>query len=195
MSNSSKATVLLVVLFAGGAWAQQPAAGEHAIEAYVSEDAISALYIRETDVSQVGRTEISGGVFFNEDRDLVATGTALAAIGSPQAFTRFRLRVGPRAYASFLHTEDEDVFGLAVGGEARYLLGPERGGSIVLSLFYAPDILVFGSADGVKDATIRFEAGLRGDTMVFVGYRWLEMDLDVDRRIEDGAHIGFRRQF
>ena len=31
-----------------------------------------------------------------------------------------------------------------------------RGNSIVLNIFYAPDILVFGSADSVRDADVRY---------------------------------------
>ena len=174
---------------------EAPERAAYSLEAYVSSEAIQAQYIRETSVSDIGEAEIGVGVFFNEDRDLIGLATGLAVIGRPDAFTRFSLRVGTRLYAAFLNGEDEDVFGISVGGDARYLLGKERGNSIVLNIFYAPDILVFGSADSVRDASVRFETGLQGNTTIFVGYRTLKFELAATRNVEDSVHIGARHTF
>jgi hypothetical protein len=185
-------------LIAAGAHAQgqQPASERHSLEAQVSQDAIQAFYIRDASISQVGTTEIAGGVFFNEDRDLIMMASAIADIGSPSSARRFNVRVGPRAYGAFLNGENEDIFGIALGGEARYYLGADRGSAIMLSAFYAPDILVFGSADNVTDVSLRFETRLRQDTTIFVGYRSFEFALPtVDRDVDDNVHIGFRHTF
>ncbi len=180
---------------AGFAHAQQPSERTYSLEAYVSSEAIQAQYIRELSVSDIGKAEIAAGMFFNEDRDLIGMGTALAVIGRPDSLTRFIIRAGTRLYGAFLNGEDEDVFGISVGGDARYLMGRDRGSSIVLNLFYAPDILVFGSADGVRDASLRFETGLQGNTTIFVGYRSLQFDLLVSRKVDDSVHIGARHVF
>ena len=47
---------------------------DHAIEFYVSNDALQALYVRDLDLGEVGETEVRAGFFYNEDRDLIATG-------------------------------------------------------------------------------------------------------------------------
>lgn len=166
----------------------------HAAEGYIGDDAVELLYKRDIVVNQIGSTEISGGVFFNEVRDLIVTATGLSRIGTNE-FRRFVIHGGGRIYASFLHTENDDVLGGAVGGTARYYLGRQRGSSVILSAFYAPDILTFGSADGVRDVSLRFEMGLRTQTSVFVGYRILEFDLAEDREVDDSVHIGARYRF
>lgn len=178
--------------------AQPPAAqdrGRHSLEAYVSEDALQAKYMRELDVNEIGRTEIAGGVFFNEARDLIAVGGALSEVGAPEEARRWRLRVGPHMYGAFLNGEDEDVFGIGLGGDARYYFGADRTSALVLTAYYAPDILTFGIADNVTDVSVRFETRLRPGTMIFLGYRTFEFDLPVDREVDDNLHIGFRRDF
>lgn len=176
--------------------AQVATQDEHEIELYLSEDAVQGRYVREIDVDVVGRAEVGAGVFFNEQRDLVAIATGLSRIGGTDRFPRFELRGGIRVYGAFLSLENEDVFGLGIGGDARYFLGPDRGSAIVLELFYAPDIAVFGTANNIKDASVRFEVGLRANTTVFVGYRTFEIDLLAGTRdLDDDIHIGFRSQF
>ena len=64
-----------------------------------------------------------------------------------------------------------------------------------LNLFYAPDIATFGTADNVKDRSIRFMTKLRDGTDVFVGFRAFEIDLPIDREVDDNLHVGFRRSF
>ena len=167
----------------------------YSLEAYVSSEAIQAQYIRETSVSDIGKADVAVGVFFNEDEGFDRPGDRSCGDWAARHLTRFSLRVGTRLYAAFLNGEDEDVFGVSVGGDARYLLGKERGNSIVLNIFYAPDILVFGSADSVRDASVRFETGLQGNTTIFVGYRTLEFELAATRRVEDSVHIGARHTF
>ena len=186
---------MMAATTAGFAQAQEPAERAYSLEAYVSSEAIQAQYIREMSVSEIGKAEFGAGVFFNEDRDLIGMGTALAVIGRPDSLTRFIIRAGTRLYGAFLNGEDEDVFGVSVGGDARYLMGRNRGNSLVLNLFYAPDILVFGSADGVRDVSLRFETGLQGNTTIFVGYRSLQFDLAVSRKVDDSVHIGARHTF
>jgi hypothetical protein len=122
-------------------------------------------------------------------------GGALWSIGSPTEVRRLTLQVGPRMYGALLNTENDDIFGVGLGGEARYYLDADRTTAIALIAFYAPDILVFGNADNVTDVSLRFEMGLRAGTRVFVGYRIFELDLAVDREVDDNLHIGFRREF
>ena len=80
--------------------------------------------------------------------------------------------------------------------EAQYFFNRARTTSVTLAVFYAPDIVTFGHADNVKDASLRLMARLRNGTDVFVGFRTFEIDLDVmDREVDDNMHFGFRRSF
>ena len=168
---------------------------DHAVEVYLSDDALQAQYIRTLDLGEFGPTEVRGGFFYNEDRDLIGLADLLAIVGDPTDSRRFEVRAGTRVYGAFLALEDQDVFGIGLGGEAQYFFDRSRDTSVTLSLFYSPDIVTFGTADNVKDVSLRFLARLRDGTDLFLGFRVFEIDLPVDREVDDNMHIGFRRTF
>jgi hypothetical protein len=175
----------------------QPATrgAEHALEVSVSDDSLEALYLRDVDIDEVGPTTISGGVFFNEARDLVATVSALSRIGTNDGTRRLVVSTGLRVYGAWLNVEDEDVLGVGLGGELRYYLDTARDMSVSLAGFYAPDIITFGEADNLTEASLRIETRLQNGTTLFLGYRAFEIDLPVDRELDDNLHVGFRREF
>lgn len=169
---------------------------DHAVELYISDDALQGLYVRTLDLGEVGPTEVRGGFFYNEDRDLIAVADLLALVGDEEGIPRrFEVRVGTRVYGAFLAPEDQDVFGVGLGGEAEYFFNRARTASVTLSVFYSPDIVTFGTADNVKDASVRLMTRLRSGTDVFVGFRAFEIDLPIDREVDDNLHVGFRRSF
>jgi hypothetical protein len=196
------AIAALMLLAAGPALAQQNndvgdrvRTTDHAVEFYISNDALQALYVRDLEFPELGPTEVRGGFFYNEDRDLIGLADLLLLVGDEVDVRRLDLRVGTRLYGAFLAPEDEDVFGVGLGGEAEYFFNRARTVSVKLGLFYAPDIATFGDADNVKDVNLRLLTRLRDGTDVFVGFRNLEFDLPVDREVDDHVHVGFRRSF
>ena len=191
---------LALLTTAGPALAQQQGDNrvstlDHAVEMYISDDALQARYVRTLDLGELGPTEVRGGFFYNEDRDLIVSGDLLTSFGDEIDARRFEVRVGTRVYGAFLALEDQDVFGVGLGGEAQYFFNRSRSTSVQLSVFYSPDIVTFGTADNIKDASLRLITRLRDGTDVFVGFRSFEIDVDPDREVDDNMHIGFRRSF
>lgn len=167
------------------------------IDAYVSSDALQAMYRREIDLEDMGPIDAGVGMLFSEARDLVGMADAFLDIGNPGAPNRrLDVRVGPRVYGAFLNVENEDVFAIALGGEARLWFDRRRASSVSVTLHYSPDILAFGAADEILDFAIRLETRLLERTDVYVGYRNLEFDVfGGDREVDDHLHVGFRRTF
>ena len=191
---------LALLMTAGPALAQQQGDNrvstlDHAVEMYISDDALQARYVRTLDLGELGPTEVRGGFFYNEDRDLIVSGDLLTSVGDEIDARRFEVRVGTRVYGAFLALEDQDVFGVGLGGEAQYFFNRSRSTSVQLSVFYSPDIVTFGTADNIKDASLRLITRLRDGTDVFDGFRSFEIDVDPDREVDDNMHIGFRRSF
>jgi hypothetical protein len=171
---------------------------DHAISIYVSDDALQALYAREVEINRVGTTTVHMGFFFNEERDLIAVGDLMAYTGNVQdpRNRRLEFRVGTRVYGAFLNVEDNDVFSISIGGEAEWFFSRDRRTSVLLGFYYAPDILTFGEANNVTDATLRLQTRLTPRTDVFVGYRMFEFDQNAgDRDVDDGMHLGFQFRF
>lgn len=192
-----------LLVAAGPALAQQDAddgrrrvtTTDHAVEFYVSDDALQALYVRSLDLGEIGPTEVRGGFFYNEDRDLIGMADLLMDVGDEVDVRAFQLRVGTRVYGAFLAPENEDVFGIGLGGEAEYFFNRARSVSVKLGLFYSPDIMTFGHADNIQDVSLRLMTRLRDGTDIFVGLRSFEIDLPIDREVDDNLHVGFRRSF
>ena len=191
----------MLLAAAGSAGAQENPGGivatalDQAFEVSLSDDALQVLYVRQSNFGDIGPTELRGGFFYNEDRDLIGIADLLAHVGDEVDVRSFEVRVGARAFAAFLAPEDQDVFGIGLGGEAQYFLGSARNSSITLNLFYSPDIVTFGTADNIKDASLRFTTRLRSGTDIFVGVRTFEFDLPEDREVDDNVHIGLRHSF
>ena len=197
-SLSRAAALFLAFGTPGAALAQQQQATETArqgFEGYVSEDALQVLYVRDMDVGELGRNDVRGGFFINEDRDLIGLADMLVDVGEPGRRPYWSLQVGPRVYGALLTIENSDIFAVALGGKLSYSIGPGRRTSASVSAFYAPDIITFGIADNVQDVTIQLETQLTDATRVFVGYRMLEFDLPTDREVDDGVHVGVRHTF
>ena len=192
----------IAVTVTGSAFAQQNderrrvTTTDHAVEFYVSDDALQAQYVRMLDLGELGETQVRGGFFYNEDRDLIGTGDLLLSVGDDVGVRDLEVRVGTRVYGAFLAPEDQDLFGVSLGGEAQYFLNSARTTSVTLGVFYAPDIATFGTADNVKDMSLRIMARLRNGTDVFAGFRMFEIDMEPeDREVDDNMHVGFRRSF
>jgi hypothetical protein len=169
---------------------------DHAVEFYISDDALQAQYVRSLDFGDFGPTEVRGGFFYNEDRDLIGVADVLALVGDEVGVRSLEVKVGARAYGAFLAPEDQDIFGIGLGGEGQYFLNRSRTTSVTLALFYSPDIATFGAADNVKDVSLRLMTRMRNGTDIFVGVRSFEFDLnEEDREVDDNMHVGFRRSF
>lgn len=166
---------------------------DHQIEVYVSEEALQVLYSRDASLLEGRGATMQGGLFVTETRDIVGIATVMTEITDPDRYQRWSFEVGARAYGALLEGEDEDVFGLGLGGQMRYALTQQM--SATAGLYYAPDILTFGDSDGIYDAVLRLEFLLRPGLSAFVGYRLLEIDEANNRELDDHAHVGVRWTF
>jgi hypothetical protein len=130
-------------------------------------------------------------LFLSEDRDVV--GSAALLLNSDLQWGALTVRFGPQAYAALLDEENEDVFALALGVEARFEVVKSRG-IVVGSAFYSPDILTFGSADNLTDFMARGEIRINENLIGLAGYRWFELDLlnREERELQNEIFVGAR---
>jgi hypothetical protein len=195
------ACALVACAYGSAAFAQRASDGSrvppnHGIEVYLSENALQALYTRRMNIGELGTADIHAGVFFDEDRDLVGIGDVLTDVADAGRFPRWSFQVGPRTYAVLLGTENQDIFGVGLGGRARYTIGRSQSVSVELAGFYAPDILTFGEANNVREVSTRVGFAFNSNLSGYVGYRIFTVGLlNGDKRLEDGAQLGFRRNF
>jgi hypothetical protein len=163
----------------------------------ITDDALQAVYTRNARPVGLPGNDMSIGILFTDDRDIIGTGQVMAPItpmqGMPVSFS-----VGAKAMAGFLADPSEDVFALAPGAEARFNLAAGRPMAVVGNIFYAPSILTFGDADDVLDFNVRFEVGVADQTTAYAGYRVINFDRDQssgDDDVINGLQLGVRFAF
>jgi hypothetical protein len=178
---------------AGGA----PARSTQGIEAYVSDDALQAMYLRRMNMGEFGTNDVRVGFFTNQERDLILLGDFLTNIGRSGRYPNWSLQAGSRMFIALMSgPENEETFAVSLGGTLSYSFGRSDAASISISGFYAPEILAFGNAENVVDTMVRFETRLTESMRFFVGYRSLEFNQpEGDREVDDGVHLGVMYRF
>ncbi len=193
---TSLTSLAIAVAFAARTYSQEraDAEGERSLELTLSEETAQLRYDAPTDVWGQQDNRMSYAVFLSEERDVV--GSAALLMGSDLSLGALEVKFGPQAYAALLDEENEDVFAVALGLEARFNLVRSRGIAIVGSAFYSPDVLTFGSADNLTDFMARAEMRLNERVTGFAGYRWFELDLLMreERKLQNELFAGVKWQ-
>ncbi|HEU4625943.1 MAG TPA: hypothetical protein VFS52_14325 [Steroidobacteraceae bacterium] len=159
------------------AHAQAPPSSERpAAELALSNKTLQLRYDTPSDLGGEG-SRMSYGLFLSEDRDVVGSAALLLKSNLNFGYGPLELRFGPQAYVALLKEQNQDVFSLTIGLDARWNLVPSRGIAIAGSAFYGPDILTFGEADRLTDFMVRGEIAVNDRLTVFGGYRWFRVNL------------------
>lgn len=186
---------LLSLPLHGGAQEIKPATSYGEIA--VSDESVQLRYIRPRvqPADNVEAGQLGFGLFLSEERDIVASANYFVD-ATRLRINRLSFMVGPVAYAALLGDENEDVFALALGAEARFRLLRNPRVDIVGQAVYAPDILTFGSADNVWDVVGRAEIPITDRVTGFGGFRLFEIDLlEGKKELEETVHLGLRYRF
>lgn len=189
-------------LFAGGALhAQEPrtAGTTTAIEAMGGNSVAQLRYLAPSPWAATGRgrSDLDYGFLLSENRDIILS-TALMFHTDLDLVPGLTIDVGPQGYLALLSAlRKTDVFAVAFGADARYLLpflSPRWGIAAFGSAFYSPGVLTFGSAHNLYDFTagaeVQFTPRLAGQ----VGYRWLKFTTvgEPDVRVQNEVFAGLR---
>lgn len=172
------------------------------VELSLTEETLQGRYITDGALVGVPRSDLSVGLLFSDDRDIVLSGGLMVPGLGEDGFGEdvmpgpITVRFGAQAFAALLADPSDDVFAIAPGVEARYALPTGIPMTAVANIFYAPDILTFGNSDDVLDFNVRLEAEFVERTTGFVGFRLLTFDRsfgedDVVENIQIGVRFGF----
>jgi len=166
------------------------------IELAVSDDYIQGRYFTNGGILGLENVQGDVGVYFSDGRDLIGN---IGVMSKPtQVFIDgLTFSAGARGYLALLSDPNDDVFGAAPGVEARYALPFEWPIYAVGNIFYAPDILTLGDAEGILDLDARLEAQIVPSAIGFIGYREFRFDSDEgsDTRAASEIQIGGRFTF
>lgn len=137
----------------------------------LSNDTVEARYD-----SPVGAADWTFGGLYNRDQKNYALNIGLLATGDTGAGdSRIEGGVGGKVYT--VHVPDNDVAALALGGQVRWFPG-NRSVGIGGYAFYAPKVVTFIDGRSFYDTGLRVEVEVIRNSSVYLGYRWMKVDLD-----------------
>ncbi|MBW4052502.1 MAG: hypothetical protein HIU85_13780 [Proteobacteria bacterium] len=185
-----------LLLSAGGvlhAQEPRPPGINTAVEATAGNSALQLRYLAPSPWAvTTGQSDLDYGFLLTQNRNIIGS-AALMFHTNLHIVPHLTINVGPQGYLALLSGVNKtDVFAVAFGVNARYVVLPRWGLAAFGSAFYSPTVLTFGSAENVYDFTagadIPFTAHLSG----LAGYRWLkfttiaEPDIVVQREVFAG---------
>jgi len=189
-------------LFAGAAvYAQEPRPNDAStyVEATGGNSVLQLRYLAPSPWAVTGgpsRSDLDYGFLLSEDRDIILS-SALMFHTNLHVLPGLSIDVGPQGYLALLSAATKtNVFAVAFGADARYLVLPRWGIAAFGSAYYSPGVLTFGSAHNLYDfsagAQVQFTPRLAG----IAGYRWLKFTTvnEPDVRVENEVFVGLRWQ-
>jgi len=170
------------------------------LELAVSNDYVQGRYFTRGGLLGVDQADGDIGVYYNDDRDLIAW-LGLSTSPNVALFDQLSFSVGARGYLGLLAApNNDDVFGVAPGIEARYPLPLPIPYPVTAagSLFFAPDVLTLGDAENILDLDLRGEVNITSWLVGLVGYRLFRFngddggdDVNAANEIQFGVRFNF----
>lgn len=161
----------------------------------IRDDAAWVRYAKLVDERSFGQIELDGTAYF-ADNGRRSAGVGLHIVDNAYtAETPVYVGLGGR----LLWVDSGPLSGgvLALGGHGRYTLPAADRVSVGGHLYFAPDILSFGRADGYFEFAARGEYQVLQSSWVYLGYRRARVGYSgfATRTIDSGLHLGMRIQF
>ena len=152
-------------------------------------------YLTDTASMGYGGADVGFGLFYNDNEDAMLTANFLVT-GSPGPNAPLQYGIGAKGYYTDLDS-GTDASAIGLGGQVRYLLPTRTQIGLTAEAYYAPEITSFSDAESFTEFTPRVEVEVMPSAMAYVGYRWIEADIEggADEELSDEVVFGIRLQF
>jgi len=167
------------------------------LEAALTSETAQFTFRSDSSLIGWGGAELGVGLFFNNEDDYVGQFSLMQRRQASKE-TPLTLGVGIRAYLGELDIVDQGVFAVAVGGEVRYTFPGVMPMATYFTVHYAPKITSFSDTEELIDSNLGFQIEVLPQTIAFIGYRHLQLDLEngADYEMDDDrVHVGVRLTF
>ena len=167
------------------------------VELALSKDTAQFTFRSDSSMIGWGGADLAFSLFYNDNNDVLGQ-VGLMQLRPPSEDNPFSLGVGAKAYLGSLDNPSENIFALAISGEARYTFPGKMPMAIYLNGNWAPDITSFADSKEVLDFVLGFQIEVLPQTTAFIGFRYLEVDTKAESNVrldDDRLHIGARFTF
>ena len=190
--------ILITVLLLIASFGASVSASAARLDVNLNQDSARFTYYSLIGGSTYGRTEMSTGVLYNQDKNyLLELGLQVVDVAGSES-PGLEIGVGPKLY--YMTDDAADVTGLsiAVGGIVRYNLPQLQRLALQGSLYYAPSITSTLDADAFVEYGVRVAYEILPTASVYLGYRKIRVDYSKGNgghTLDDGTVLGLDFSF
>ncbi len=170
----------------------------------LSSETAEVTFLTQNATFGYGGADIGIGLFINENDDFLVNGSIVVSGSGTGDVRALHFGVGGKAYGGRLdlgttnpNTDDPSGGAIAIGGNLRYVFPSSTPFAILVEGFWAPSVTSFSDFDGLVEYRAALELEVTPSARAYVGYRYLEVELDtgLEYELDDHAHIGVRFAF
>lgn len=164
----------------------------------VADKTAELFYLYKSSTFGYGGSDVGWGVMFNENDDIMLSGSLLVSGNGAGGKRALQFGVGIKGYvADFSNNVDIQGGGLGIGGLIRYVFSSTTPFAVLVEAYTVPTITTFGDAADFTEARIAFELEVSPSARAYIGYRTvtLEDDGNNEYELDDSAHFGVRLSF
>ncbi len=168
------------------------------LDVNLNQDSARFTYYSLIGGSTYGRTEMSTGVLYNEDKNyLLELGLQVIDVAGSDS-PGLEIGVGPKLY--YMHADKPDVSGLsiAIGGIVRYNLPQLQRMVLQGTLYYAPSITSTLDTSNFLEYGARVAYEILPTANIYLGFRRISVDYTKGKgthTLDDGAMLGMDFSF
>ena len=176
-------------------------ANARGVDFRLADETAEILYLTESSTFGYGGTDWGLGLLFNENDDLMFSGSGMISGNSAGNNRALKLGVGGKLAVAILDDRpggaDEEFGAFAIGAQVRYVVPSATPVAFLAEGFIAPDIVSFSGAEKYIEYRFAVELEITPSARAYVGYRKIEFELEgnVDVELDDDPHIGIRVEF
>ena len=188
-------TTMLLLIASLGASVSASAAR---LDVNLNQDSARFTYYSLIGGSTYGRTEMSTGLLYNEDKNyLLELGMQVVDVAGSES-PGLEIGVGPKLFYTFDDESDVTGLSIAIGGIIRYSLPQLPRLALQGSLYYAPSITSTLDTDSFLEYGARVAYEILPTANIYLGYRRIRIDYTKgvgSQTLDDGAMLGMDFSF
>ena len=181
-------------------------AGAGGIDFRLGSEIAEFVYLTESATFGYGGADMGFGAFINENDDLMASASILVSGTNAGDVRSLHFGVGAKIYGGVLElpspdhpliADNQNGGALAIGGQIRYVFPATMPFAVVAEVFGAPAVTSVSDFEGMKEFRAAVELEVTPSARAYLGYRFLEVELNsgVDIELDDHFHAGVRFSF
>lgn len=166
------------------------------LEINLAQHSAQLKYATSVGSTTYGRSEMSYGALYNNDKKANVVGVALMVVDNAGSATPgLEVGIGPKLWLAT--RDDYRALCLAIGGKLKFKVAPQDRFFARAAFFYAPSIVSFSDANNMHEISADLGYEILPTADMYVGYRSIKAEFPKlsDKTLDNSTYFGMHLRF